>query len=94
MNTRITDPKAWMESKRANGWTISETIRSWEPNPYGAGEIHLTELHMNDGDGNFAGVLTRETFRNKAGKVTVRFHWLAFTCNTNELYEFLGGESD
>lgn len=85
MNTRITDPKAWMESKRANGWTISETIRAYEPNPYGAGEIHLTEVHMNDGDGNFAGVLTRESFRNKAGEFVHKWNWMPFSVDCSSV---------
>jgi len=84
MNETITNPKAWMESKRALGWTIQGTVRSWEPNPYGDGEIHITEMHMLDADGDFAGVLTRELLPNWEGTEKAKCRWVPFTLTAED----------
>ena len=82
MTENINDPKAWMESKRALGWTISEQVRSWEPSKYGYGEMHIKEVHMLDENGNFAGVLTRETYKD--GVWFHKWNWMPFVLTAED----------
>lgn len=71
--------EAWAADRTAEGWTVKEKHKETVPNPYGwAGDCIVTEWHLLDGNGDYAGVLVKEAYWDRRNVMQMDFTFTPF----------------